>query len=104
VFSADIIQNDLRLKTFPIAVKFLKETSEFPEKTRQPSMVLKKRVTICQGVTMARNYGWTVGLTKEDLVCIPAIIAFGFRGAALKFKCVFHGSTYKKPLCRVAFI
>ncbi len=75
---AEFIQNDLRLKTFPIAVKFLKETTSFPEKTRRPSQVLDKRVTICQGVTMARNYGWTVGLTQEDLICVPAMIAFGF--------------------------
>jgi uncharacterized protein (DUF169 family) len=80
--SADFIQNNLRLKTFPVAVKFLKDKSNFPEKTRQPSMVLGKRVTICQGVTMARTYGWTVGLTKEDLICVPAMIAFGLSGAA----------------------
>ena len=41
----------------------------FPEKTRRPKAFLKKRVTICQGVTMARLYGWTVGLAKEDIVC-----------------------------------
>jgi len=64
--SGDFIQNNLRLKTFPVAVKFLKDKSNFPDKTRQPSAVLGKRVTICQGVTMARVYGWTVGLTRED--------------------------------------
>ena len=37
--SADFIQNNLRLKTFPVAVKFLKDKSTFPEKTRQPSIV-----------------------------------------------------------------
>jgi len=78
---AEFIGNDLRLKTFPIAVKFLKSKNEFPDKTRQPSVALRKRVTICQGVTMARVYGWTVGLTKEDLICVPAMIAFGFSGA-----------------------
>jgi uncharacterized protein (DUF169 family) len=79
--SADFIQNNLRLKTFPVAVKFLKDSADLPEKTRQPSVVLGKRVTICQGVTMARTYGWTVGLTREDLICVPAMIAFGFSGA-----------------------
>jgi uncharacterized protein (DUF169 family) len=77
----DSIRNGLRLKTFPVAVKFLESGSDFPEKTRQPSVVLRKRVTICQAVTMARVYGWTVGLTREDLICIPAMIAFGFSGA-----------------------
>jgi len=79
--SAEMIRNDLRLKTFPVAVKFLKDKADFPEKTRRPSVVLEKRVTICQGVTMARSYGWTVGLAREDLICVPAMIAFGFSGA-----------------------
>lgn len=79
---SEFIMNDLRLKTFPVAVKFLKDKSAFPEKTRWPSVALGKRVTICQGVTMARNYGWTVGLAREDLICVPAMIAFGFSGAA----------------------
>jgi uncharacterized protein (DUF169 family) len=79
---AEFISNNLRLKTFPVAVKFLKDKAAFPAKTRQPSVVLGKRITICQGVTLARVYGWTVGLTREDLICVPAMIAFGFSGAA----------------------
>lgn len=79
---AEFIREDLRLKTLPTAVKFLKASSAFPEKTRRPSVALGKRVTICQGVTMARNYGWTVGLTREDLLCVPAMIAFGFTETA----------------------
>jgi len=76
--AARLIRDDLRLKTLPVAVKFLKDKSELPEKTRRPSVALGKRVAICQGVTMARNYGWTVGLAKEDVICVPAAIAFGF--------------------------
>ena len=26
---------------------------------------------------MARNYGWTAGLAKEDVICVPAAIVFG---------------------------
>jgi uncharacterized protein (DUF169 family) len=74
---AQFIYNNLRMKTFPVAVKFLKEGEAFPEKTRRPSSALGKRVTICQGVTMARNYGWMVGMTQEDVICVPAAIAFG---------------------------
>jgi len=76
--AAELIRNDLRLKTLPVAVRFLKNKEEFPEKTRRPVAALGKRVAICQGVTMARNYGWMVGLTREDVICVPAAIAFGF--------------------------
>ncbi|SPF36816.1 conserved hypothetical protein [Syntrophobacter sp. SbD1] len=79
---AEWLRNDLRLKTFPVAAKFLKNKSEIPEKARRPSVALGKRVTVCQGVTMARNYGWTVGLTKEDQICVPAAIMFGFSDSA----------------------
>ncbi len=76
--TAEFVRNDLRLKTLPVAAKFLKNKAELPEKTRRPSVALGKRIAICQGVTMARNYGWTVGLAKEDVICVPASIVFGF--------------------------
>jgi uncharacterized protein (DUF169 family) len=74
---AKFIRDDLRLKTFPVAAKFLMEGDAFPEKARRPAGAMGKRIAICQGVTMARNYGWTVGLAREDVMCTPAAIAFG---------------------------
>ncbi len=79
--AAEFISNDLRLRTLPLATKFL-STASFPDRTRRPREALGKRITICQAVTMARVYGWMVGLTKEDLICVPAMIAFGFTGAS----------------------
>ena len=78
---ADFISNNVRLETSPVGVKFLTDKAQFPEKTRRPSTFLNKRVTICQAVTMARVYGWTVGLTKDDLICVPAMLVFGFTSA-----------------------
>ena len=69
--AADLIRNNLRLKTFPVAVKFLNDKKDFPEKTRRPSVALGKRVAICQAITMARVYGWTVGLAKEKWAIVP---------------------------------
>jgi uncharacterized protein (DUF169 family) len=76
-----IITEAIRPRTLPLAVKFLRAGEEFPDKTRRPRVVLNKRVTVCQGVTMARVYGWTVGLTREDVVCVPALLAWGMSGA-----------------------
>jgi uncharacterized protein (DUF169 family) len=78
---SDAVRDAARLKTLPLAVKFMQHPENFPEKTRRPSTDLNKRITICQAVSMARLYGWTMGLTKEDLICVPAMIAFGFSGA-----------------------
>lgn len=76
--TAVLIREDLRLKTSPVAVKFLESKKELPEKARRPSVAMGKRIAICQGVTMARNYGWMMGLAKEDIICVPAAIVFGF--------------------------
>lgn len=72
------LKEALRLKTEPFGVAFLKDAAALPEKTRRPSQVFGKKVTICQGVTMARIYGWPVGLTRDDIICIPGAFAFGF--------------------------
>jgi uncharacterized protein (DUF169 family) len=79
---ANFITDVVRLKTLPVAIKFSQTSEPFPEKTRRPSVAFGKRVTICQAVTMARVYGWTVGLTKEDIICVPAMLAFGFTDAS----------------------
>jgi uncharacterized protein (DUF169 family) len=75
------IQEALRLRTDPLGIAYLKDQADLP-KSRRPSQVFGKRVTICQGVTMARVYGWSVGLTREDLVCVPGMLAFGFTPVA----------------------
>jgi uncharacterized protein (DUF169 family) len=96
--AATFIRNDLRLKTLPMAVKFLESKDQFPEKTRRPSAALGKRITICQAVTMARVYGWTVGVTKEDLICVPAMVTFGLTPAMNQPKVL------GKLFCEVGFL
>jgi len=77
---ARFLRNEIRLKTFPVGAKFLADKRDYPKKTRQPSLAMGKRITICQAVTMARLYGWTVGISREDLICVPASLVFGFGG------------------------
>jgi uncharacterized protein (DUF169 family) len=76
-----IIMEAIRPRTLPLAFNLLDQDDAFPEKTKRPGQMLKKRITICQGVTMARVYGWTVGLKKEDIICVPALVAWGMSGA-----------------------
>jgi len=76
------LKETLRLRTEPFGVAFFQDPAGLPPKTRRPSRVFGKKVTICQGVTMARVYGWPVGLTQEDLLCVPGMLVFGFTPAA----------------------
>src|SRR5664279_3373772 len=75
------LKEALRLRTEPFGAIFFKNPDDLPPKTRQPSKVFGKKVTICQGVTLARVYGWPVGLTQDDLICIPGMLVFGFTPA-----------------------
>jgi uncharacterized protein (DUF169 family) len=80
--AAQFVYDNLRLKTFPVGVSFLKDQTAIPEKAKRPSVFLKKRVTICQVMTMARNYGWQMAVTQQDLVCPLAALAFGFSSSS----------------------
>lgn len=68
----------LRLSTFPLALKMLKEGEPLPEKVRLPQKDLGKRIAICQAVSMARRYGWALALGGEELACPIGAVAMGF--------------------------
>lgn len=75
---SQFLYDNLRLKTYPVGVKFLKKEDGLPKEARRPSQFLGKRITICQAMTMARNYGWQMGITEKDIICPLAALAFGF--------------------------
>ena len=98
---SQFIYNNLRLKTFPVGMKFLKNKNDLPEKARRPSLFLKKKITICQAMTMARNYGWQMGIAGEDVICVLASLAFGFTSSGEARKEMAHSfleSTYKSSI------
>lgn len=67
----------LRLKTPPLAIKMAKTSADFPERTRFPSQHLGQKALICQAVSMAGIYGWTVGMKASDCVICPGPVIFG---------------------------
>ncbi len=68
----------IRPLTFPVSIKMLKSEEEIPEKTRRPLQQMKKRIAICQGIGMARKYGWSIAMGKEDMQCALGAAPFGF--------------------------
>src|SRR4030042_1671105 len=68
----------LRLQTRPVAVRLLPPREKLPDRVRRPSKLLRHRVTLCQAITMARRYGWRLGLLKDDVCCPVALIAYGW--------------------------
>jgi uncharacterized protein (DUF169 family) len=72
-----VIERYLRPITFPVAVKMSKST-EMPGKYRRATKIFGHQINICQGLSVARRYGWTVGFLKDDMGCAVSMLIFGF--------------------------
>lgn len=72
------VETYVRPQTFPVAIRMLKAGEEIPTKAKRPARDLKVQIATCQGVTMARRYGWSVAIGREDLNCVLTKTAFGF--------------------------
>jgi uncharacterized protein (DUF169 family) len=75
---AEALNRLIRPLTFPIAVKLVKSADEFPEKARRPSRDMGFKTNVCVGMTMARKYGWTVGMAADDNACLIAAYTYGW--------------------------
>ena len=65
----------LRLKSFPIAFKLLEDEKELD---KIPYMRRPKNLTLCQLLNLVRNFDWTVGATKDDLLSETCASILGF--------------------------
>ncbi len=73
-----LLETYLRPLTFPVAVKLSPEP-EIPEGFRRPEKLFGHRLNICQGVNLARRYGWAMGFLEQDMACPLSIPIFGLR-------------------------
>lgn len=64
--------------TFPVAVRILKDKGEIPSGTRTPLKDLRVKMAHCQAQAIARKYGWTIAMTKEDLGCAISGYTYGW--------------------------
>jgi len=55
----------LRLKSFPVAFKFLKSPEELKE--NKWLRRFEKKMLLCQLITIVRNFDWTIGVDKDGL-------------------------------------
>ena len=75
---AQTLNTFIRPSTFPLAVRMIESTDDFPEGARRPLKDMGFKTNICTGMTMARKYGWTVGMTAEDNICPIASYTYGW--------------------------
>jgi len=74
--AARVLEEYVRPGTFPVAVR-ISEGVALPDRARRPREFLGHPVTICQGISMARCMGWTVGFLREDHACAPSFVVLG---------------------------
>ena len=71
------IEKILRMKTYPIAVKMLKQEKDIPESAKRPKKDLGHHLALCQAISMARREGESFALLKEDMWCYSPVIGLG---------------------------
>jgi uncharacterized protein (DUF169 family) len=71
------LENALKLKTHPIAVKMLEKESDIPEGAFRPKRDKGYHLAQCQVFAMNRRQGMTVAMLKEDNWCWAPLLAYG---------------------------
>lgn len=74
----EALDRHVRPDAFPIAVRMLGPGEAVPDKVRRPQRDLGFQTAICQAFGLARRYGWTLAVGREDLSCPLGATAFGF--------------------------
>ena len=65
------------LKTYPVAVKFLKSEAEIPQGAVRPKKDRGEHYAMCQAFAVARRQGTTLAMFLEDHWCFEPIISYG---------------------------
>ena len=68
----------VRPQSMPLAVRMCESVEELPERVRIPGQDLGFKIATCQGISMARRYGWTLAIGRDDLTCPLPGLAMGF--------------------------
>lgn len=71
------LEQHLRLKTHPIAIRLLRDGDEPPVGFLRPLRDLGHRLSLCQGFQMTRREGTTLAMLVEDNWCPEPVIGYG---------------------------
>jgi uncharacterized protein (DUF169 family) len=71
------MEKRLRLKTHPLAIKFLTSLKEVPQEAKRPLRDFGYHLSTCQAFAMSRRGGMTIASSKEDMWCPEPVIGYG---------------------------
>ena len=72
---SEALQRHVHFATYPVGVKLVRNHEPAPPKAKYPLRDLGNVLTLCQGMAIARTYGWTMAFRKEDHAC-PVVAVF----------------------------
>jgi len=75
-YGSDLL-NMLVLRTYPVAIKMLKNESEIPQGAVRPKKDLKEHYSTCQAFGIVRRRGTSLAMFIEDHWCFEPIIGYG---------------------------
>ena len=76
IYGADL-ERLLFLRSYPLAVKMLKDESETPTGAIRPKRDRGEHYAACQAFSLARRQGTTIAMFLEDHWCFEPIISYG---------------------------
>jgi len=91
---AQALNSYIRPSTFPLAIKMVSSAEEIPAKARIPRRDMGIQVPVCQGIGLARRYGWVIAMGVDDMLCPPGAVTLGFLPAKDK---LLDGSSQVPP-------
>jgi len=71
------IEELIRPKTFPLAVKLLEKEEDIPEGAMRPMRDLGYHLTLCQAYALSRREGTVIAMLKEDNWCFEPVVGYG---------------------------
>ncbi len=71
------IEKQMRVDSYPIAVKLIKKMEDIPENAVRPVKDLGYSLSTCQAFSYSRRRGLTVAQLKEDMWCPEPVMGFG---------------------------
>jgi uncharacterized protein (DUF169 family) len=84
-YGSDLL-NMLVLRTYPIAIKMLKDESEIPKGAVRPKKDLGEHYSACQVNGIVRRRGTSIAMFIEDHWCFEPIIGYGLVEMPEEFK------------------
>jgi uncharacterized protein (DUF169 family) len=73
----DELEKQLRLKTFPLALKLLEKEDDIPDGAQRPLKDFGHHLSLCQAFQISRRDGMALAMLKEDNWCPEPVIGYG---------------------------